>query len=111
MNFIIEEFKDYKTLFYSHHTNEKIVYGIELPLPEGRAILRFYDGHPPENHIEKKESKTIYYIGYCKEQFMPMVDSLRHEAPMYFYYNFDNHESYVTSEEEEVGEYEVMAHR
>lgn len=106
-NFVIEEFTSYKLLLFSHNTEEKIQYSIELPLPDGRAILRFVKGGLPENKENHIGSKNIYYAYFHQDQFYPMVDVLRNEKPLFFYYNHDNHECYITTSSEPVGEHEM----
>jgi hypothetical protein len=103
-NFIIEEFEFYKILLFSHHTHAEIDGQIEITLPDGKAILRFVHGDLPQNHTEKLGNKNIYYVYYNISMYMHMVDILRYEEPLYFYYNQDNHESYVTTGDEPVGE-------
>ena len=105
-NFIIEEFTFYKVLIFSHNTNENIKYSIELPLPDGRAVMRFVEGELSENTLENRGAKNIYYIYYHENQYAKMVDILRNEKPLFFYYNTDNHESYITTSSEPVGEAE-----
>lgn len=109
MNFIIEEFKDYKVLIFSHNPDEKIVYSIELELPDGKAVLRFVDNTLPANSMEKIGSKNVYYGYFNTKQFSPLIDILRNEGPLYFYFNHSNKECYITTEDEPVGEGEIHA--
>lgn len=103
-NFIIEEFEFYKLLVFSHNTNENIDASIEIPLPDGKAILRFMHDSIPPNSMEKIGSKNIYYAYFPIAMYPNLVDILRYEEPLYFYYNHDNHESYITTGDEPVGE-------
>ncbi len=103
-NFIIEEFDEYKVLIFSHNTREEIQQSIELTLPDGRALLRFVSGALPQNSVEIIGSRNVYVTYYHLHQYLAMVDILRNEKPLYFYYNHDNHESYVTTGGEPVGE-------
>ena len=105
-NFIIEEFENYKVLLFSHNTKPNIHKSIELDVSAGKAILRFVTGNLPDNSIEQIGSKTIYYVYYENEMYADVIDILRNEKPLYFYYNSDNHESYITTEDEPVGENE-----
>lgn len=105
-NFIIEEFDEYKVLLFSHNTQEEIQYGVELDLPDGKGILRFVTGDLPQNSTETIGSKKIYYVYYHVDRYLAMIDILRNEKPLFFYYNHDNHESYVTTSGEPVGEAE-----
>ena len=105
-NFIIEEFEEYKVILFSHNTQETIQYSVELELPDGKGILRFVTGDLPINTMEKIGSKNIYYVYYHADNYPAMIDILRNEKPLYFYYNHDNHESYVTTSNEPVGEAE-----
>ncbi len=104
-SFIIEEFQDFKVLIFSHNTSENIKYSIEIPLGSGRAILRFVDGEIPDNTSEMLGGKTIYYVYFSSNQYRAMYDLLLFEEPLFFYYNVDNHESYITSTEEHIGEH------
>ena len=103
-NFIIEEFSWYKVLIFSHNTEESIQQSVELSLPDGKAILRFVSGDLPANHYEKVGSKNVYYTYFHADQYGPMIDILRYEEPLFFYFNHDNHESYITTGDEPVGE-------
>lgn len=106
-NFIIEEFEFYKVLLFSHHTNSNIEAGVEIALPDGKAILRFVKSDLPHNSMETIGSKNIYYIYYHMDMYANIIDILRYEEPLYFYYNHDNHESYITTGDEPVGEGEI----
>jgi hypothetical protein len=106
-NFLIEEFENYKVLLFSHNTKPNIHKSIELDVSEGKAILRFVSGELPENSTEKLGSKTIFYVYYENEMYKDVIDILRNEKPLYFYYNNVNHESYITTEDEPVGENEI----
>ena len=105
-NFIIEEFENYKVLLFSHNTSEQIQFSIELKLPDGKAIMRFVKGAIPENNMEKIGSKNIYYVNFPAKNYLATIDLLRNEKPLFFYFNHDNHESYVTTSDEPVGEAE-----
>lgn len=106
-NFIIEEFEFYKVLLFSHHTNDNIEAGIEVPLPDGKAIIRFVKKDLPENSKEVMGSKNIYYVYYHIDMYPHIIDILRYEEPLFFYFNHDNQESYITTGDEPVGEGEV----
>ena len=106
-NFIIEEFEFYKVLLYSNHPSHVIDMGVEISLPDGKAILRFRNDELPDNSMEKIGSKNIYYVYFGTHMYAPMIDILRNEEPLYFYYNHDNHESYITTGDEPVGEGEM----
>ena len=101
--FKIQQFEEYKVLMYSEHTNANIYYAIELPLEDGRAILRFLHGDLPHNYTKELNGKTIYYVHFHKDQFDPILDVLRNEDNLFFYYNHENNESYMTTSEEHVG--------
>lgn len=104
-NFIIEEFEFYKVLLYSNHPSHVIDMGIEITLPDGKAILKFRnDDVLPDNSMEKIGSKNIYHVYYKTNMYSHIIDILRYEEPLYFYYNHENHESYITTGDEPVGE-------
>ena len=105
-NFIIEEFKEYKVLLFSHNTQQEIQYSIELELPDGKAIMRFVDQDLPDNQLDHVGNKNIYYVYYHTTNYLAAIDLLRNEKPLFFYYNHDNHESYITTSNEPVGENE-----
>lgn len=103
-NFIIEGFEFYKVLLFSHHTNSSIDAGVEITLPDGKAIIRFTHDSIPANSVEKIGSKTIYHVYYDIMMYPHIIDILRYEEPLFFYFNLDNHESYITTGDEPVGE-------
>ncbi len=103
-NFIIEEFEFYKVLLFSHHTNTAIDAGVEISLPDGKAIIRFTHDDMPDNSHEVIGSKNIYHVYYDISMYPHIIDILRYEEPLFFYYNHDNHESYITTGDEPVGE-------
>lgn len=106
-NFIIEEFAFYKVLLFSHHTNTNIDAGVEISLPDGKAVIRFVNSDLPENSMEVIGSKNIYHVYYQLNMYPYVIDILRNEEPLFFYYNHDNHESYITTGDEPVGEGEL----
>lgn len=102
-NFIIEEFEEYKATI--HDSNYKGVdYSIQLHLPDGEAYLRFSNTTSKDNQITKKADKNVYNVYFRSEKFSPMIDLLRNEGPLYFYYNLNTGHSYITTGDEPVGE-------
>lgn len=102
-NFIIEEFELYKATIHDGNYNN-LDYSIELPLPDGEAHLRFKEGDLPSNSVSIKGETKVYDVFYHSKRYMHMIDLLRNEGPLYFYYNLDTGHSYITTGDEPVGE-------
>jgi hypothetical protein len=83
---------------------------VSLGIPDGWAILRFYpDGADlPPNHITTHVSgKPIYYVSYRYSQLGNIVDLLRYEKPIRFFFRDDTLAAYLTTASEPVGEEEL----
>ena len=107
--FIIEEFEEYKATI--HDSNYKgLDYSIQLHLPDGEAQLRFSSKELKNNEITKKNGKHVYNVHFRTEKYEAMIDLLRNEGPLFFYYNNDSGHSYVTTGDEPVGEGELGNH-
>jgi len=107
-NFIIEEFDEYKaTIHDSNYAG--VEYSIQLHLPDGEAQLRFQSKDFKANHITKKNDKNLYNVYYKSDKYYNVIDLLRNEGPLYFFYNLDTGHSYLTTGDEPVGEGEGHA--
>ena len=80
---------------------------VSLGIPDAFAFLRFFPENTPlppnskETHIS---GKPIYYVSYRYAQLANVVDLLRNEKPIRFFFRDDNLASYVTTSDEPVGE-------
>ncbi len=109
-NFIIEEFEFYKVFLYGRNVQgEKTDYGIHMNIPSGNAILRFTRDYTLENYCEEKNGKKTFYVFLRVEKYPSYIDIMRYEKPLFFFYDFDSDESYVTTSDEPVGEEEHSA--
>lgn len=105
--FIIEEFFYYKVFLYGRTAaGEKTDYSIQLNLPSGKAILRFTRDFAQENTYEKIGDEYKFYVYLRAEKYPAFIDILRYEKPLFFFYNFQSNESYMTTSDEPVGEEE-----
>jgi len=104
-NFIIEEFTFYKvSLFGRNVQGEKTDFGIQFKIPSGRAILRFTRDLTKENKVVEKGDSKLFYVYLRAEKYPAFIDIMRYEKPLFFYYNLDNNQAYVTTSDEPVGE-------
>jgi hypothetical protein len=80
---------------------------IKLKVPSGTAFLRFYpEGATiPNNSKVDYRGQGVYNVSYRARQFGDVVDLLRNEKPIKFYFN-DEMLSYLTTNPEPVGEEE-----
>ena len=105
--FIIEEFLFYKVFLYGRSAGgEKTDYSVQLNLPSGKAILRFTRDFALANTYEEIGDEYKFYVYLRAEKYPAFIDILRYEKPLFFYYNFETNESYVTTSDEPVGEEE-----
>lgn len=105
--FIIEEFETYKATIHDGNYNN-LDYSIELTLPDGEAHLRFREDDLPANKVTDHGEEKIYDVYYHSKRYMHVIDLLRNEGPLYFYYNLETGHSYITTEDEPVGEGELQ---
>lgn len=105
--FIIEEFLFYKVFLYGRSAGgEKTDYSIQIKVPSGKAILRFTRDYSQANNFVKKGKEYEFYVYLRAEKYSAFIDILRYEKPLFFYYNLDTNESYITTSDEPVGEEE-----
>lgn len=82
---------------------------VSLGIPEGWAFLRFYPdgaGLPANSKVAHVSGKPIYYVSYRYSQLANVVDLLRNEKPIRFFFRDDNMAAYLTTADEPVGEEE-----
>jgi hypothetical protein len=80
---------------------------ISLGIPNAFVFLRFYPDSAviPNNAIAAHVSgKPIYYVNYPYYQYAGVVDLLRNEKPIKFFFRDDNMAAYITTSDEPVGE-------
>ena len=80
---------------------------ISLGIPNAFAFLQFF----PEGTALPANSKgthisgePIFYVSYRYAQLANVVDLLRNEKPIRFFFRDDTMESYITTSDEPVGE-------
>jgi len=105
--FIIEEFLFYKVFLYGRTAGgEKTDYSIQINVPSGKAILRFTRDFTKPNSFVKKGDDYEFLVYLRAEKYPAFIDILRYEKPLFFYYNLESNESYITTSDEPVGEEE-----
>lgn len=80
---------------------------ISLGIPNAFAFLRFFPAGVviPANKVTSHVSgKPLFYVNYRYEQFGNVVDLLRNEKPVKFFFNDATLGAYVTTAEEPIGE-------
>lgn len=80
---------------------------ISLGIPNAFAFLRFYpEGTPlpPNSKATHVSGKPMYYVSYRYAQLPNVLDLLRNEKPIKFFFRDDNLASYITTSDEPVGE-------
>lgn len=107
-NFIIEEFKHYKVFLYGRNAeDERTDFGIQFRIPSGRAYLKFTHDLDQKNRYETDEGGHLnFYVFLRADKYPAYIDIMRYEKPLFFFYNMDNNQSYVTTSDEPVGEEE-----
>jgi len=106
-SFIIEEFQFYKVFLYGRHNEgEKTDYGIQLNIPSGKVVMRFSRDYTQPNTFTEKNGKYTFFVYLRSDKYAAHIDILRYEKPLFFYYNFDNNQTYMTTSDEPVGEEE-----
>ena len=103
--FLIEEFKKYKVTLYSNTTDNHETYAIHLKVPSGEAILKFVEGELGQNSYTETVNNHSTYVMYFKaSRFSAFIDILRNEKPLYFYFDLEGNQGYITTSDEPVGE-------
>jgi len=104
-NFLIEEFGTYKVTLYSNTNNNHELYSIHLKIPSGEAILKFVNGELGENsHTDTVNNHSKYLLYFDANRFSAFIDILRNEKPLFFYFDYDSNQGYITTSDEPVGE-------
>lgn len=104
----------YKVFTYggpNGNSNADASISLGIPPTKGWAFLRFFrDGVTlPTNKVTTHMSgKPIYYVNYRYDQFAPIVDILRNEDPIKFFFNGTSKAAYLTTADEPVGEGEFV---
>ena len=81
---------------------------ISLGIPNAFASLRFFpEGAtlpPNKKEIHAPTGRPMFYVSYRYAQFGNILDILRNEKPVKFFFNEINLGSYITTSDEPVGE-------
>ncbi len=102
--FIIEEFKSYKVFIHCCEYTDNCLYQIVLKLNDGEVQLKFVEGDLKKNSLKVEGNKTYYNIYYHGHRYSDVIDLLRNEKPLFFYFNYETKHSYITTSDEPVGE-------
>lgn len=104
-NFLIEEFDKYKVTLYSNTNDNHESYAIHLKVPSGEAVFKFVDGElGPNSHLETVNNHSKYCLYFKSDRFASFIDILRNEKPLFFYFDKDINQGYITTSDEPVGE-------
>ncbi len=80
---------------------------ISLGIPNAFAFLKFYPESvalPANSKGTHMSGKPIFYVNYRYAQFQNVLDLLRNEKPIKFFFRDDTMASYITTSDEPVGE-------
>ena len=84
---------------------------VSLGIPKGWAFLRFYPERvtvPANSKSTHTSGKPIYYVNYRYAQLNNVIDLLRNEKPIRFFFRDDAMVAYLTTSNEPVGEGEEI---
>ena len=104
--FIIEEFKTYKVFLYGSKVNDNAEYALQITLPVGRAYIKFCKGKLKKHSYKLVGDSYTFHTYYSVDKYPVFIDLFRNEKPLYFYFNLKTKTSYITTEQEPVGEAE-----
>ncbi len=104
-DFIIEEFTSYKVFLLSGLDD---VATIHIQIPSGTAVFRFMKSDRITNSVESKNGKNLYKVHASAHQYPHFIDLMRNEGPLFFFYDFKENVSYITTSQEPVGEGEGL---
>ncbi len=82
---------------------------ISLGIPNAFAFLTFYNegaAIPANRKTMHNSGKPIFYVNYPYYQYAGVIDLLRNEKPIKFFFRDDNMAAYITTSDEPVGEEE-----
>ena len=80
---------------------------ISLGIPNAFAFLLFYpEGTPlpPNSKTTSVSGNPIFYVSYRYAQLPNVLDLLRNEKPIKFFFRDENLASYITTSDEPIGE-------
>ena len=104
-DYLIEEFKVYKVFLLSGIENDA---SIHIKIPSGEAVIRFVHDKVPNNEVLTKDNGAkIFKIHVPAANYPFYIDIMRNEGPLFFFYDFNENVSYITTSEEPVGEGEM----
>jgi len=104
-NFHIEEFNKYKVFLYGFEDKKDAVEAsIHIKLSNAMGILKFCKGRVPSNFTEMKGLTKTLNLHFRAERYPHFIDLLRHEKPLFFYYNKETNVGFITTSDEPVGE-------
>jgi hypothetical protein len=105
-DYIIEEFKVYKVFLLSGIENDA---SIHIKIPSGIAVIRFLHDKLPDNKVvTKDDGSKIFKIHAPAVNYPFYIDIMRNEGPLFFFYDFKENVSYITTTDEPVGEGELQ---
>jgi hypothetical protein len=83
---------------------------ISLGIPNAFAFLRFFPegvALPANSKATHVSGKPMFYVSYRYAQLANVIDLLRNEKPVKFFFNDATMAAYVTTSDEPVGEGEA----
>ncbi|MDJ0837804.1 MAG: hypothetical protein QNK37_14910 [Acidobacteriota bacterium] len=107
-NTTFEEVSSYQVLVYGGPDgNNGVATNVSLTIPEAYTFLQFF---PQGSDLKPNSSGThsngydMYYVSYQYDQLANVLDLLRNEKPIKFFFNKDNNSAYITTGTEPIGE-------
>ncbi|MBV5304720.1 MAG: hypothetical protein JZU70_11075 [Chlorobium sp.] len=80
---------------------------VSLGIPDAFAFLRFFPDSiplPANSKTTHVSGKPMFYVSYKYAQLANVIDLLRNEKPIRFFFADDTKASYLTTSDEPVGE-------
>lgn len=87
--------------------NNGVSASINLGIANALAFLNFYPegtALPANSRATRADGSPIFYVSYRQEQFHSILDLLRNETPVSFFFRDDTLAAYITTANEPVGE-------
>ena len=101
----------YQVFAYAGPTgNGGVAAGVSLGIPNAFAFLQFYPESSPVPANSKSihiSGNPIFYVNYRYSQLNTVIDLLRNESPIKFFFRDETLVSYITTSSEPVGEGEA----
>lgn len=103
-SFLIEEFDHYKVSHHSGSKDDSSLATISFKIPSGTVRIEFVHNVVSKNEVLERNDRKHFTIYYQYNRYADLIDILRNEEPLFFYYNFESNQAYLTTSDEPVGE-------